>query len=61
MRILSNDELGGEVSFLKQRLNLIPDWKASEKLSLELRLKQLSGYINGGNRQQIPNGLVEES
>lgn len=46
MRILSTSEVGAELEAAKLRLKKLPHWKLSEKLALELRLKQLSAYFN---------------
>ncbi len=46
MRILSTSEVGAELEAAKSRLKKLPHWKLSEKLALELRLKQLSAYFN---------------
>lgn len=46
MRILSTSEVGAELEAAKSRLKKLPHWKLSEKLALELRLKQLSAYFD---------------
>ncbi|MBB1288629.1 hypothetical protein H5085_06870 [Pseudoalteromonas sp. SR43-6] len=46
MKILSTSEVGAELEAAKSRLKKLPHWKLSEKLALELRLKQLSAYFN---------------